>query len=522
MNACNESVDLVKSETVERRRPAHGWGWARWAWRTLTTMRTAVILLALLALAAVPGSFLPQRNVASDPAAVPRFYAEHPDLAPWLDRFSFFDVYASPWFAAVYMLLLISMMGCVLPRCRRLWHECRAIPVRAPSRLARFEHHHEFAVAGTANEALARGADLLRRRRYRVVATDSEVRAEKGYLREAGNLAFHLSLLVLLVGVALGKLFGFEGRAALAEGETFTNVMASYDAFTPSALTRVDELTSFDVTLDDLDAQFAMVGPRMGEPREFDARVTYTRADGSTSSTSIRPNEPLDIDGTKLFLSGHGYAPRVTVRDGDGEIAFAGPVIFLPMDGNFTSDGVVKAPNASPAQLGFEGVLFPTDPGNDGSRSQFPDLLAPRLDLTAYTGDLGMDTGMPQSVFTLELGGVDEVARQSLRIGETMDLPDGAGSITFDGVDRFANFQIAYDPGKEVSLVAAIMLMAGLTASLVIRRRRVWIRVSETSTGAVAELAGQSLTRRGSPAADFDELVRELSASTEPRARSIQ
>src|SRR3546814_4666500 len=90
-----------------------------------------------------------------------------------------------------------------------------------------------------------------------------------------------------------------------------------------------------------------MGGSRMGEARAFDARVSYTRADGSTSSTSIRPNQPLDVEGTKLFLSGHGYAPRVTVRDGDGEVAFSGSVIFLPMDGNFTSDGVIKAPNRS-------------------------------------------------------------------------------------------------------------------------------------------------------------------------------
>ncbi len=501
-------------------RPTYGWGWARWAWRTLTSMRTAVVLLMFLALAAVPGSFLPQRNVASDPAAVERFYGEHPDLAPWLDRFSFFNVYAAPWFAAVYLLLLVSMMGCVLPRCRRLWRECRAAPARSPKRLSHLEHHREFVADASADAVLAHGAEFLRRRRYRVVLAGKEVRAEKGYLREVGNLVFHLSLLVLLVGVALGKLFGFEGRAAIAEGETFTNVQSSYDAFTPSALTDVEGLTSFAMTLESLEAEFAMVGSRMGEPRAFDARVSYTRDDGSTSSTSIRPNQPLDVEGTKLFLSGHGYAPRVTVRDGDGEVAFSGPVIFLPMDGNFTSDGVIKAPNASPTQLGFEGLLLPTDAGFGGDRSQFPDLLAPRLDLTAYAGDLGMDSGLPQSVFTLELGGIEEVAQQSLRVGETMKLPDGAGSITFDGVDRFANFQIAYDPGKEISLVAAIMLMVGLTASLVIRRRRVWIRCAESPMGLVVEMAGQSLTRRGSPAADFDDLARELNEPTEPEARS--
>lgn len=480
------------------------------------------MLLGLLALTAVPGSLLPQRNVASDPGAVARFYSEHPKLAPWLERAWLFDVYASPWFAAVYILLLISMTGCVLPRCARLWRECRAAPARTPSRLARLEQHRELTVRGAHLQlVLSRTSAILKKRGYRVVQGTTEVRAEKGYLREVGNLMFHLSLLVLLVGVAGGKLFGFEGRAAIIEGNSFANVQSSYDAFSPSALTREDELTPFSVTLDDLAAEFEVAGPRMGEPREFDASVSYVLGDGSTGSTSIKPNQPLDIDGTKLFLSGHGYAPRVTVRDGAGQVAFAGPVIFLPMESNLTSDGVIKAPNASPTQLGFEGLFLPTAPSRGGKRSGFPGLLAPRLDLTAYTGDLGMDRGSSQSVFTLNRGGLREVGKQRLSIGESMKLPDDAGSITFEGVSRFANFQIAYDPGKEISLVAAVMLLAGLTASLVIRRRRLWLRVSESAHGLTAEFAGQGMTRRGFPAKDIDHLERELLALTDTRARSL-
>src|SRR3546814_12431879 len=108
-----------------------------------------------------------------------------------------------------------------------------------------------------------------------------------------------------------------------------------------------------------------------------------------------------------------------------------------------------------------------------------------------------MESGMPQSVFTLELGGIEEVAQESLRVGETMKLPDGAGSITFDGVDRFANLQIAYDPGKAMSLVAAILLLVGLTASLVIRHRRVWICCTASPLCVRVEMGGQSLPRRG-------------------------
>ena len=90
---------------------------SRWAWRQLTSMRTALVLLFLLALAAVPGSLVPQRSV--DAARAAQFAEQHPTLAPWYDRLSLFSVYSSPWFAATYLLLFVSLVGCVLPRSRQ-------------------------------------------------------------------------------------------------------------------------------------------------------------------------------------------------------------------------------------------------------------------------------------------------------------------------------------------------------------------------------------------------------------------
>ena len=55
-------------------------GWLRWAWRQLTSMRTALVLLFLLAVASVPGSVIPQQGI--DPAAVAQYYTAHPALAP--------------------------------------------------------------------------------------------------------------------------------------------------------------------------------------------------------------------------------------------------------------------------------------------------------------------------------------------------------------------------------------------------------------------------------------------------------
>ena len=485
-------------------------GGARWVWRTLTSMRTAVLLLCLLALAAVPGSLLPQRGVASDPAAVPQFMAANPGVSPWLDRLGLFSVYASPWFAAIYLLLLVSMTGCVLPRLIRLWRAAHADPPAAPTNLSRLAGYRTADIPAEAVPArLAEAQRDLRSRGFRVVSTANEIRAEKGFLREIGNLAFHLSLLLLLVGVGYGKLVGFEGRVVVVEGDTFANTRSQYDAFSPAALTDIDGLTPFTLRLDDLAVTYELAGPRQGEARSFDASVTIEDAQGTRTDVAS-PNNPVEIAGTKVFLTGNGYAPMITVRDAREDVVTSGPVVFLPDDLSYASTGVVKAPDARPDGLGFEGVFLPTAAsGESGAYSAYPDLLNPELFLTAYRGDLGIDT--PQSVFALDksqlsvLGGGPPL---TLAPGDTAELPDDAGSVTFDKVVRFANFQIAYDPGKEIALAAAVTLLIGLTMSLTIPRRRWWLRIRPAHDGAVTvEIGGLSLTQRELPRRDLEHLA---------------
>ncbi|WP_240658792.1 cytochrome c biogenesis protein ResB, partial [Microbacterium sp. CPCC 204701] len=98
-------------------------GWMRWGWRQLTSMRTALVLLLLLAIAAVPGSLVPQRS--ADPNGVTQYFQDNPDLAPVLDNLSMFDVYTSPWFSAIYILLFVSLVGCIIPRTRHHYKALR-------------------------------------------------------------------------------------------------------------------------------------------------------------------------------------------------------------------------------------------------------------------------------------------------------------------------------------------------------------------------------------------------------------
>src|SRR2546429_3619149 len=206
--------------------------WLKWLWRQLTSMRIALILLFLLALASVPGSMLPQQG--GNPAGVQQYYTSHPALAPWLNRLGLFNVFAAPWFAAIYLLLFASLVGCVVPRTFRLAGSARALPPRAPRHLSRLPRSAEYVTplppadaAEVAARVLSGHGFLLRRPAPDNGAAEGAAPAEtgswgsagKGYLRGAGNPLFPPALLGGLVSVSLGGRVGYKARPALGAGQ---------------------------------------------------------------------------------------------------------------------------------------------------------------------------------------------------------------------------------------------------------------------------------------------------------------
>ena len=204
-------------------------GWLRFSWAALTSMRTALVLLLVLGLAAIPGSLLPQRP--SNPVGVADFLRANPVAGVWLDRLGFFDVFGSPWFAAIYLLLFVSLIGCILPRTANFLRALRAEPAPGPGRLDRLEGYRSELLAAPAPEVLAAAADHLRAKGYRVRRDAAAISAERGYVREAGNLVFHVCLVLALVGLAWGALFSFRGTAVVVEGNSFSNTLTQYDEF---------------------------------------------------------------------------------------------------------------------------------------------------------------------------------------------------------------------------------------------------------------------------------------------------
>lgn len=474
-------------------------GWLRFSWRQLTSMRTALVLLLLLALGAVPGSTFPQRSL--DATRTARWIEDHPTAGPWLDRLGFFEVYASPWFSAIYLLLFISLIGCVIPRTRILLHQLRATPPRTPKRLERLPAHAVAEVDGEAQDVLEGARKALRAKRYRVHSHGpGTLSAEKGYAKEAGNLLFHLALIGVIVGVASGYLFGWRGDVILPVGQTFANTLIRYDTFSPGPWVDPSALAPYTLRLDEMEATFEsriQSKGQFGAARDFVASTTFTPADGSPSrAEEITVNGPLETGGGTVFLLGNGYAPKITVRDGSGTVVYSEATPFLTVDNLYKSTGAIKVQGRK-GDLGFSGFFLPTGIIDDqGPRSVFPDALDPALALTVFEGRI-FTSSAPQSVYSLDTTGLTQLTsaggdplRIWLKLGQTYELPGGRGSITFDSLDRYAGFSIRADPGKTLTLVSSLLSLAGLVASLVIRRRRVFVRVTDTGPRRLVTVGG--------------------------------
>ncbi|NKQ25429.1 cytochrome c biogenesis protein ResB [Streptomyces galbus] len=479
-------------------------GWARWFWRQLTSMRVALLLLLLLALAAIPGSLIPQTG--TDATKVAAFRSAHTTLGPVYERLGLFHVYSSVWFSAIYILLFVSLIGCIVPRTWQFVGQVRSRPPGAPRRLTRLPAYTTWRTEASPEQVREAALALLKKRRFRAHTAGDAVAAEKGYLREIGNLAFHVALIVLLVAFGWGQLFKSEGNKLVVEGDGFSNTLTQYDDFKSGSLFTSDDLVPFSFHLDKFTGTYEMTGPNRGTARTFQAALTYSEgAYGKDKKTTVKVNHPLEIGDAKVYLTAHGYAPVMTVRDGKGDVVYRDAVPLLPLDNNVTSTGVVKVMDGYrnargvTEQLGIKAFFYPTFGGaGTEAGSRFPALLNPLLNLEPYHGDLGVDSGIPQSVYQLDKTHMKDFkdakglqVRGNLKPGETLTLPGGAGSVTYEGTRQWANFQVVQEPGGGWALAGALTAIFGLAASLFIQRRRVWVRAVPGDDGVtVVEMAG--------------------------------
>jgi cytochrome c biogenesis protein len=510
------------------RRPGLG-DTLRQAWREYRSMRTALVLLVVLAAASILGSLFPQEGLS--PQRVDQYFADHPALAPVLERLGFFDVFGSAWYMAIYLALLGALVACLVPRTRALVRVLRSRPPRGGD-LARYRTRAGFDTPATPDQAMAAARRVLRRNRFRLAehpegsgepqrgapVSRGELAGEKGYLREAASLLFHVSLLVLLVGLAYGKGYGYRGQMAIVEGETRANARVGYDSFSPGRFFGPERLAPFQLRLDDFTNSFHPDNT----PREFASRLTALDLDGrELQAQRVAPNRPMTVDGVRIFQSDYGYVPVVGVRDKAGrELLAPQEVLTLRDPASEWSTGAVKVTGSDP-QVGLELTMFtglvtaPHCPGGAPFCND-PRLVRPVLVVLAYQGDLGADRA--QSVFTLDRTRLRPLGDRPVLLvpGQSKELANGM-VVSFTDLKQYSVFTLARDPGVPVVAAAAALLLLGLVPSLYVTRRRVWVRATPAGPGVTrVELAGLALQGKAAFEGELARLARQVQRGPSP------
>lgn len=418
-------------------------------WDLLTSVRVAIVLILALTATAFIGSLLIQPVQTVDPTLItdPTQHQAFMDfarkrygflagpLAPQalrdatvgaMDAIGLFDVFNATWFRLLLGILACSVTMCTLNRLEPVWRTLREPIVRRTALYYDTARNRRVLAAGT----LERLRPLLRSRRYRLYEErDGDVAyvlADKNAWARAGTLASHLALLVLILGGAIGTLFGFKVDLAIPNG-------ASLPVF-PVGTT--DNIT---VRNDAFKADFRPDG----SPSDYYSDLTLIQDGRVVATQRVRVNEPLYYQGLAFHQSSFGPAVDVEVRDAaSGRVLMAQVVRFF--------DSVDGVP-----------VDKETLPTNDQLFVMLPPRATPFLAAQIFTGDV--------------MQGV-----QSLEIGETKQI--GSYLVTFRGPTQYTVIRVARNAGENLLFLAAALFIVGVLATFWFPRRRLWIRATERDT----------------------------------------
>jgi cytochrome c biogenesis protein len=452
-------------------------------WRTLTSVRFAVLQIALLAAAGVVGTVMRQLPAFAlhDPTAyseqmalIHQAYdstsilglAVGPTMVDIFEKLGFFRVFSAPWFVLLLTVLTVSITVCTLDRTPRLWRSVRHVnPVQPPAfyQLGLAERAQYTAVDETAVDELTK---VLREKRYKLrmneVGGVRHVYGDRNQYFKLATLFTHLGLILFLAGGAITVAFGFETVVFLGEGQTAP----------VQSVGTTDNLLVKNIHFE------APTRPD-GSFADFRTDLAVYQNGQLLARKVIHVNDPLEAGGFVFHQNTFGPAENLVIHDPEGNLVWSGPVILA-------------------GELAGRPQGFLTIPGSKVGLLLVLDKTPEGIPLLAVTG-LGA-TDDPDQANVLFLRGFG--------IGATSDPAATAGyTITWDSAGAFTGMVIKRDPGQGVIWLAFLSLITGLVLSFYFPRRRVWARLDDDRLALA--LTGD---RYVNPEREFADLLETFSA----------
>jgi cytochrome c biogenesis protein len=442
-------------------------------WHLFVSMKTGLALMLGIAVLILFGAVIVQApaGVQGDPGAYAAWLdGLRPKYGGWtgiLDALGLFNVFNSLLFRGLVVLLATSILACSINRAPKLWRQ--AVHPRTVANAAFFDHVRlagEVEVPGDADAALATVHDALARRRFRTIVTPAgdavAIYADRFRWAPFGTVIAHLSLIVIMAGAMLGAT-GFRNEGfAVAVGSTAevgngTNLSIQATSFTDSYYEN-------------------------GSPADYASHLVMYENGQQVAEGTIRVNDPLRYGDVKVFQSFFGPAADMVVRDAAGATLY--------------EDGVP--------------LLWSSSDG----RKMIGQFELPSRDLTVYVVGVAsgrVDAGIKPGQMQVEIfQGDNRTTPVGIEVVDPGKPVDVAGlELTFVRERQYTGLIVARDPGGPLVWLGALLLVAGVMLVFFFPARRIWARVSSTTSGSriqVAALASHDVTFESA----FQSLVDDL------------
>lgn len=441
----------------------------RRAWFALTSVRMANLLLAAMFVAGLAGILVQQFGTSTlgDPALLAAALERLRDrfgqpLGGLIERLELYRVFTSWWWTLIVAVFTVSVAGNTISRLPRLLRDVRTPAVKRGRAFFRSSVAARTGpLDGLDGSVLP---DLLRRAGFRVrleTADDTtHLLAERNRYSPLASLATHASLVLFVIGMGVvTPRFGYETSLKVPVGE------GRPTGFPNDPQTVLVQNEDFIAMFD-----------RAGLPIDYRTTLAVYRGGEQIARKEITVNDPLSVDGWVFHENFFGPAVEIDVRDEAGLVLYSGAVL---LDGNL---------GGKP-----EGLL--PVPGTDVSLE---------LLLAKGEGDIAELTVIGARRPTGDQRGPQIVFGAVLDTGDGYYAPDPGIGIEFRRPSSYIGLIAKRDPGQGLIWLGGILLVAGLSVSLIRPRRRIWARY-DVRTVRLAVVGGDPF-----PDEECKRLVRSL------------
>lgn len=449
-------------------------------YKTLSNLRTGIILLILVGIASALGTFILQRPV-NDLAKIQATYS--PATLRLLDRLTLTDIFHAWWFLGLLGLLSLSIVFVSVERFPNSWR-FYARPYRKtdPHFRAALPNRVELPIRDAADgiNAAQRALQKLKWPVERIPdGTSTSLYSERHRFSVMAVYVIHASLLLIFAGGIIDGVFGFSGFLMLQPGQT-DNVIE----------TRTGQKKTLPFSIKCYQA--GQENYADGSPKKWWSKLAVVQDGKEVKSKEIVVNDPLVHRGLRFYQASYGPTGNVD-----------GLTVAASLPGGSTPELTLKM--NTPVEL---------DNGATVTMTEFiPDFFVRDNQVFKKSDNL------VNPAFHLEVkkAGSDAVITQWLfpAYDRMSQGPDSGYKFEYRQLQMgyFTGLEVSSEPGQYLVWAGCLLMGVGLFVAFYLVHMRVWVTAVPDAQGRlVLWIGGQANKNKERFEQKFDTLVDEVRA----------